>query len=156
MKIRQIQTHEYPVLEQFLYHAIFVPVGTEPPPTAIIFQPDIFVYIKDFGTEHDCGVVAEQDGYIVGAAWTRIIPAFGHIDDRTPELAISILPSHRGQGIGSKMMTLLFELLRERGYSQTSLSVQKANPAVRFYKRLGYRTISYSAEHGDYLMVKDL
>ncbi len=156
MKIRQIKTYEYHVLEEFLYHAIFVPAGTKPLPREIIFQPNIFVYVKDFGGEHDCGVVAEQNEQIVGAAWTRIIPAFGHIDDNTPELAISVLPDRRGQGIGSEMMAHLFELLRKRGYRQTSLSVQKENPAVRFYERLGYRTISYNAEHGDYLMVHDL
>jgi ribosomal protein S18 acetylase RimI-like enzyme len=53
-------------------------------------------------------------------------------------------------------MTHLFELLRERRYRQTSLSVQKENRAARFYERLGYRIIKYVEEHGDYLMIKDL
>ncbi|MDR2886918.1 MAG: GNAT family N-acetyltransferase [Bacteroidales bacterium] len=156
MQVRQIQTRDYPMLEEFLYHAIFVPAGTEPPPREIIFIPEIFIYIKDFGGKDDCGAVAEHNGQIVGAAWTRIIPAYGYIDDRTPELAISILPAWRSQGIGGKLMTHLFDLLRERGYRQTSLSVQKENRAAQFYGRLGYRIIKYVEEHGDYLMVKDL
>jgi ribosomal protein S18 acetylase RimI-like enzyme len=154
MKIRPIAIADYPVLEDFLYHAIFLPVGVEPLPRAVIFTPEIHVYIKDFGGKDDCGVVAEQDGQIIGAAWTRIIPAYGHVDDETPELAISLLPAWRGQGIGSQLMTALFALLRERRYRQTSLSVQKENPAVRFYKRLGYTIIDENTE--DYLMIKHL
>jgi ribosomal protein S18 acetylase RimI-like enzyme len=73
----------------------------------------------------------------VGAAWTRIIQAYGHIDDETPELAISVLPEYRGRGIGAMLMTRLFELLRERGYKRTSLSVQQENTAVKFYRKLG-------------------
>ena len=157
--IRPILSSEYSVLEDFLYYSIFLPAGAEPLPRDIIFDPKIFVYIKDFGGKNDCGVVAEQDGKIVGAAWTRIILAYGNIDDKTPELAISVLPNWRGQGIGSKLMKSLFKLLHERGYQQTSLSVQKNNPAVRFYERLGYKIIGEKTDHAnheDYLMKKNL
>jgi len=159
LKIRQIQTAEYPVLENFLYNAIFVPPDAEPVPREIIYEPEIFIYVKDFGGKDDCAVVAEQDGQLIGAAWTRIIPAYGHIDNKTPELAISVLPNFRGKGIGSKIMHGLFDLLRERGYKQTSLSVQKDNPAVRFYERLGYEITSERldhANHEDFLMMKYL
>jgi len=154
LKIRQIEVSEYPVLEEFVYHALFLPSGVKPPPREVIYEPNIYVYINDFGGKDDCGVVAEQDGKIIGAAWTRIIPAYGHIDDKTPELAISVLPNCRGQKIGSKMMEHLFELLWKRGYKQTSLSVQKENAAVRFYKRLGYTIVEEKTE--DFLMIKEL
>ena len=155
-KIRPIQSDEYPILEDFLYHAIFVPKGEKLPPREVIFEPKIFIYIKDFGGENDCGVVAELEGKIVGAAWTRIIPAYGNIDKKTPELAISVLPKWRGHGIGSQMMKKLFELLHRHGYERTSLSVQKNNPAVRFYQRLGYKIATERTNHGDYLMIKTL
>jgi ribosomal protein S18 acetylase RimI-like enzyme len=118
-KIRQIVKEDYPILEEFLYYSIFLPPGIKYEPRNIIFKPEIFVYIKDFGGEGDCGIVAEQNGTIIGAAWARIIPAYGHIDNDTPELAISVLPSFRGQGIGNSMMHSLFDLLRKRGYSQS-------------------------------------
>ena len=159
LKIRQILKHEYSILEDFLYYSIFLPNGVEPLPREIIFEPEIIIYIKNFGEKDDCGIVAEQDGLIVGSAWTRIISAYGHIDDNTPELAISVLPNWRGQGIGSKMMKNLFELLCERGYKRTSLSVQKDNPAVRFYKRLGYEITNERVDHAnneDFLMIKYL
>ena len=159
-KIRAMTEADYPVLREFLYQAIFIPKWVEPPPREIINEPEIFIYIKDFGGQAgDVGVVAEQDGQIIGAAWTRIIGAYGHLDNDTPELAISLFPEFRGYGIGTKLMTRLFKELRGHGYKRTSLSVQKDNPAVRFYQRLGYKITGEKldhAEHEDYLMVKDL
>jgi len=157
--IREIHKDEYHLLEDFLYNAIYLPPGTELPERKIIYEPEIFVYVKDFGGKDDCGVVAEKDGEIVGAAWTRIIPAYGNIDADTPELAISILPEYRGQSIGTDLMIFLFRLLCERGYKRTSLSVQKDNPAVRFYERLGYEITDEKLDHAgheDYIMVKQL
>jgi len=159
-KIRGIQESEYGWLTEFLYQAIFIPEGMELPPREIINDPEIFIYIKDFGKQDgDLGVVAEKNGQIVGAAWARIIPAFGHINNETPELAISILPEFRSVGIGTKLMRKLFATLRANGYQRTSLSVQKDNPAVRFYKRLGYEITDEKkdhAGHGDYIMIKEL
>jgi len=155
MKLRDINKADYSLLEDFLYYAIFLPKGATLPPREIIFQPDIYIYIKDFGGKDDCGVVAESDGKIVAMAWTRIIAGYGHIDNDTPELAISLLPEFKRKGIGTKLMEYLFELLRKRGYKQTSLSVHKENPAVKFYERLGYKIIDHT-KHEDYLMMKEL
>ena len=159
IQVNEITSAEYPLLEKFLYNAIFLPPSVEPPPHEIVFEPEIHIYIKDFGCKDDCGVVAEQEGKIIGAAWTRIIPAYGHIDNDTPELSISVLPDYRGQGVGTMMMTRLFDLLHEHGYKRTSLSVQKDNPAVRFYQRLGYEIAGEKLDHvghEDYIMVKEL
>ena len=157
--IREMEKADYPVLEDFLYHAIYMPPGEALPPRELIFDPEIFIYIKDFGGKDDAAVVAERDGTVIGAAWTRIIPAYGHVDENTPELSISLLPNYRGQGIGTRLMTALFDLLRKRGYRQTSLSVQKNNPAVNFYLKLGYEITGEKRDHAnneDYLMVKSL
>jgi len=51
-------------------------------------------------------------------------------------------------------MEKLFEFLSERGYKQASLAIQKGNPAVDFYLRLGYKIIKEKSE--EYLMVKKL
>jgi len=157
--IRNILKSEYSILEDFLYHAIFIPPGEEYPPREIIFEPEIYIYVKDFGKANDFGAVAEANGKIVGAAWARIIPAYGNIDENTPELAISVLPEYRGRSIGTSLMTHLFGLLRESGYKRTSLSVQQNNPAVRFYQRLGYKITDEKLDHAgheDYIMVKEL
>jgi len=153
--VREITASDCPHLEDFIYHAIFLPPGAKPPPREIVHNPDVFIYIDGFGNKPgDCGVIAEVDGKPIGAAWTRIIPAYGHIDGKTPELAASILPEYRGQGIGTRLMTRLFAMLREREYLRTSLAVQRENAAVRFYKRLGYETVRETGE--EFIMLKDL
>jgi len=159
-KVREMCVSDYEFLPEFLYQALYIPEGEEWPSRDIINDPNIFIYIKDFGTQPgDLGVVAERNGQIIGAAWTRIIPAYGHINKNTPELAISVLPEFRSHGIGSKLMRKLFDSLRKNGYKQTSLSVQKDNPAVRFYQRLGYTMSGERLDHAgheDYLMIKEL
>lgn len=159
-KVRVIQKSDYECLNEFLYQAIFIPEGGAIPPRDIINDPEILIYIKDFGDAiGDLGVVAEQDNQIIGAAWVRIISAYGYVDSNTPELAISILPEFRGYGIGTKLMHTLFKVLKENGYEQTSLSVQKNNPAASFYQRLGYKIVDEKIDHvgqEDYLMMKTL
>ena len=154
LTIRRIGNSELSLLEIFLYHAIFVPQGALPFPRDEIYKPHCYIYIDGFGDKPgDYGVVAESDGKPVGAAWVRIIPAFGHVDNETPELATSVLREYRNQGIGTTLMTSLFQILAENGYTQTSLAVQRENSAVRFYQRL-YKTIRESDE--EYIMLKDL
>ena len=47
--IREILEEEYGLLETFLYEAIFVPEGMAVPPESIIKQPELQVYLTDFG-----------------------------------------------------------------------------------------------------------
>ncbi|HSR05338.1 MAG TPA: DUF3781 domain-containing protein, partial [Proteiniclasticum sp.] len=76
-KIRVMKTSDYVCLREFLYQSIFIPEGVKPPSRSIINDPQIIVYIKNFGAQPgDYGVVAEQSGQVVGAAWTRIISAY--------------------------------------------------------------------------------
>ena len=152
VKIRDIAPHEYDILDEFLYHAIYLPQGVKPLPRIIIYVSEIYIYAQDFGKQKgDHGVVAVYNDKIIGVAWTRIITAFGHVDNDTPELAISILPEYRGKGIGTKLMKKLFEVLGENGYKKTSLSVQKDNPAVGLYLKLGYEVVE-DRIGGDYIM----
>ncbi len=83
-KIRKIAEDEYSLIENFLYEAIFVPKGTPAPPRSIISQPELQVYIANFGKKKDdIGFVAEVGGKTVGAVWVRIMNDYGHIDDDT-------------------------------------------------------------------------
>ena len=152
--IREIRPEERGLLREFLYQAIYLPKGMEPPPRSMIDLPELHVYIADFGTQPgDHCMVAEAEGKVVGAAWCRIMEDYGHIDNDTPSLAISLLPEYRGQGTGTQLLNGLLLLLRENGYRQVSLSVQKENPALRLYQRMGFRIV---AEKGtEYLMIWD-
>ena len=152
--IRKIRPEEHDLLREFLYHAIYLPQGVEPPSRSVIDLPELQVYIADFGTRPgDHCIVAEAAGKVVGAAWCRIMEDYGHIDNDTPSLAISLLPKYRRQEIGTQMLNGLLLLLRENGYRRASLSVQKENPALRLYRRTGFHIV---AEKGtEYLMLWD-
>ncbi len=69
----------------------------------------------------DYCIVAEDDGRVVGAVWTRIMNDYGHVNDETPSFAISLYKEYRGQGIGTRMMNEMLALLKEKGYKQASL-----------------------------------
>jgi ribosomal protein S18 acetylase RimI-like enzyme len=150
-KIRPIKPDEIDVLEDFLYEAIFQPDVSNLAPKTIIEKPELQVYIKDFGKPDDNCLVAVCDGKIVGAVWTRIIDGFGNVDEKTPEFAISLYPEYRGRGIGTNLMREMLELLRGKGYMQTSLAVQKENYAVKMYKAVGFEITKELSE--EYLMV---
>ena len=145
--IRQIRQDETPLLNHFLYEAIFIPEGVAAPPQSIIENDDLQVYVRNFGHEPDdrC-LVAECDGKIVGAVWTRIMHDYGHISDDTPSLAISLYKEYRNQGIGTELLERMIALLRDDGYSQVSLSVQKANYAVGMYRKAGFEVLQENDE----------
>lgn len=154
-KIRPIKESEYHILEDFLYEAIFIPEGVEPPPREIIDHPDLQVYIKDFGREkQDICFVAEADNKIVGAVWVRDMKDYGHIEDGVPSFAISLYKEYRNLGIGTQLMKTMLTELRDRGCKKTSLAVQKANYAVRMYKAVGFEVVGENDE--EYIMVCDL
>lgn len=152
--IREISESEYSVLEDFLYEAIFIPEGVEAPPREIIYKPELQVYIKSFGTQNDdyC-LVAEVDNKIVGAVWVRIMNDYGHIDDQTPSLAISIYKDFRNNGIGTALMKNMLALLKNQGYKRASLAVQKQNYAVKMYKNVGFKIVGENDE--EYIMICD-
>ena len=152
MIIRQLKDEEKHILKDFTYEAIFIPEGVTPPPKDIVEQPELRVYYDDFGSgKADNCLVAEVEGKVVGACWTRIMPDYGHVDENTPSFAISLYNDYRNQGIGTELMKSMLELLREQGYKKASLSVKKDNYAVRLYRKVGFEIIDENEE--EYIMV---
>ena len=153
--IRKIEEKEYILLEDFIYEAIFIPEGVSPPPKSIINQPDLQVYIKDFGKEKDdiC-FVAETNSKIIGAVWVRDMNDYGHIEDGVPSFAISLYKPYRNFGIGTELMTTMISELRQRGYKKASLAVQKENYAVKMYRKVGFEVIRETEE--EFIMVCNL
>lgn len=140
--IRKMSVEEYSLLNDFLYEAIFLPDGAVPPPKNIIASPELQIYVDHFGRlKDDFALAAEVEGKIVGAVWVRIMNDYGHIDDETPSLAISLYKEYRGKGIGTAMMKEMLSLLKTHGYKCVSLSVQKANYAAKMYRKIGFEII---------------
>ena len=91
-------------------------------------------------------LVAEVGDKIVGAIWSRIMNDYGHIADDVPSIAISLYKEYRNLGIGTGLLRQMLELLKADGYKSVSLSVQKANYAMRMYQKAGFRILSDDAE----------
>lgn len=79
---------------------------------------------------------------------------YGHVDDETPSCAVSLYNEYRGQGIGSQLMMKMLDLLRQQSYKKVSLSVQKANYAVKMYEKSGFKTVDENEK--EYIMAAEL
>lgn len=73
-----------------------------------------------------------------------------HKVDEIRIMDIALLPDHRGHGIGS---TLLNEILKkgEAANLPVSIHVERMNPALRLYERLGFRL---REDKGVYLLLE--
>lgn len=153
--IRPLRQDEASLLKDFLYEAIFIPEGMEAPSKDVVNLPELKLYIEHFGTKKDdfC-LVADCEGKVIGAVWVRIMNDYGHIDNQTPSLSISLYREYRNKGIGSHLMNEMLALLKDKGYNRVSLSVQKANYAVNMYLKLGFKIIKETLE--EFLMVNEL
>ena len=153
--IREMRSEEYCLLSDFLYEAIYIPEGIEPPPKSVIECPELQEYIVEFGNrKHDKALVAEIQGNVVGAIWVRIMNDYGHIDNDTPSLAMSVCPQYRGLGIGTSLLKQLLQVERLAGYSKISLSVQKSNYAVKMYEKVGFTVVNENSE--EFIMIVNL
>ncbi len=142
-RIREIKPSETYLLKDFLYEAIYQRDEENLLPKDIINKPELRVFIEGFGKPDDCCLVADIDGKVVGAVWTRIlsgeVKGYGNLDEDTPEFAISLYKEYRNMGIGTALMRRMLELLKERGYKRASLAVQKIIMLLECIKRLDLR-----------------
>lgn len=76
---------------------------------------------------------------------------YGHIDNTTPSLAMSVFKEYRGLGVGTALLEELIATLKSKGYSRISLSVQKDNYAVKMYQQVGFTILKEVDE--EYIMV---
>lgn len=153
--IREMRTDEYPLLDDFLYQAIYQPDKTNLAPKSIINNSELQVYIKGFGTQKDdhC-FCAEVDNKVVGAVWVRNINGYGSIDNVTVEFAISVFDEYQKMGIGTALMNRMLEHLKELNYPKASLAVQKGNYAVRMYQKVGFEIACENEQ--EYIMIHRL
>lgn len=153
MIYRPLDTSEYYHLPNFLFQAIYVPENSPKLSRSIIDIPEISIYIDNFGKQPgDRAIVAEDKGKIVGILWGRKFQfpnvGYGYISDDIPEISISILPEYRNQGIGTQLLKNIMTIYEN---TTLSLSVDKKNPAIRLYQRVGF--IIHS-DKGDSVIMK--
>lgn len=106
------------------------------------FQAQRFHYRTHFA---DCAFdVIEQRGVPVGRLYLQARARYLHVID------IALLPDWRGKGIGTAILAALTATARSSGKG-IDMFVEKFNPALRLYRRLGFTDI---ADHGVYLEIE--
>jgi GNAT superfamily N-acetyltransferase len=135
MVIRRGGRQDVRFLRDMLHHAYYWrerEPGEGPGPVAL--------YVKGWGRPGDTALIAVEDGFPVGAAWYRLFrrdqPGYGFVDEETPELAIAVVPSRRGRGIGDALLNALYERAKAAGYRTVSLAAERGNaPLVSYYEQ---------------------
>lgn len=84
------------------------------------------------------------DGRAIGRLYVH------RIRDEIQIMDISLLPQYRGQGIGTRLLNGILEEGTESN-CPVSLYVERFNPAMHLYERLGFCQVS---EQGVYLFMK--
>ncbi len=142
LEIRKILPSEVSFLDEMLYQAIFIPEGVRNLPKEIIYRPELYCYISDFGREGDICIVAEFDGKLIGAAWSRLFSAdskgYGWVNENTPELSMAVLEKYRNRGVGYQLLKAITNEIKTQGFESVSLSVDLVNYAYPFYKKFEF------------------
>ena len=143
MVIRRGGPQDTRFLRDMLHHAYYWrerEPGEGPGPVAL--------YVKGWGRPGDTALIAIDEGFPVGAAWYRLFrrdqPGYGFVDEETPELAIAVVPSRRGRGIGDALLKELYARAKADGYRAVSLAAERDNePLVAYYERKhGFERVS--------------
>ena len=140
--IRRGGVQDLRFLRDMLHHAYY---WRERVPGSLVSR-----YVRGWGRPGDTAVIALDGGFPVGAAWFRVFnadePGYGFVDERTPELAIAVVPSQRGKGVGEQLLLALIDRAREAGYTSLSLSVEPGNPARKLYERHGFEVVDEGSD----------
>ena len=88
-------------------------------------------------TERDRFFVAVHSGRIVGYTVVTITGRAAHL------VSLAVHPLHRGQGIGTSLLSAVAKELTLSTVTQVYLEVRKGNlDAISFYKRMGFEETS--------------
>jgi len=144
--IRLITQDDIPFLWDMLYHAAHMSEDGITTSDSAINDPHLNIYVKEWGRYGDFGLISYDSKNLskFGAAWLRLITDdkshYGYYDDKTPELAIAVLPELIGQGIGSTLLSSLIDKVKTK-VPAIILTVRSNNQAKNLYERQGFVVI---------------
>lgn len=108
-------------------------------------DPSFAPYTSGWGRPGDGGLVAEEDGRVVGILWWRLFsaddPGYGFVDAHTPELGLAVLPAHRGRGLGRRLLRAALD-----AHPRLSLNVEHGNGAIALYRAEGFVPVGPSPD----------
>ena len=88
--------------------------------------------------------ILEREGEPVGRLY------LDRRDDEHRLIDIALLPEHRGQGLGKRLMDGILEDARAAG-KKVRIHVERFNPALRLYHRLGFQKVE---DQGPYFLME--
>jgi ribosomal protein S18 acetylase RimI-like enzyme len=88
--------------------------------------------------------VIQLDGVPIGRLYVA------RWDEEVRVIDIALLPEHRGNGLGTQLLCGLLAEAADEG-KRVSIHVEKHNPALRLYERLGFEPV---ADAGVYLLME--
>jgi len=161
-KLRRAEPGDGEFIFLMMYEAVFWDkAGADRPPVEEMFNQDEILprYTAEWGRKGDEGVIAEEDGRPVGAAWFRFYtaaePAYGFVAEDIPEIAIGLLREARGRGTGTALLKALLDRAKDLSYRTVCLSAYRDNPAMGLYEKFGFERLELDDE-GYWTMKKDL
>jgi RimJ/RimL family protein N-acetyltransferase len=81
--------------------------------------------------------VAVDDAQVVG--WADVFPAWAQAVAHCGSLGMGVLPSHRGQGLGKRLLQACIDKAWRKGLTRIELEARSDNEAaIRLYERLGF------------------
>lgn len=100
--------------------------------------------------------VLEKSTYIVCTYDGDILVGFGRIlEDGIMCMFydIGVHPDYRGKGIGTRIMEMLIDNVRDKGYASIGLFAWKENPDnISFYEKFGFEKASEGMELKKYMI----
>jgi phosphinothricin acetyltransferase len=115
------------------------------------YEPYSVEAMLEWMQTHECVLVAERDGQVVGLA------TFGPFRDTTKwpgyrftvENTVQVREDHFGTGVGRVLMRALIKEAKGRGKHSMIAAVDGANEAsIRFHERLGFVEVARLPEVG--------
>jgi GNAT superfamily N-acetyltransferase len=132
----------------------------------IISDEQISFMLKDMYSEKSLNEQISSGIEFILAERENIPVAFAGFSLAEPGIyklhKLYVLPSEQGSGTGRKLILHISDFAREQGAKILELNVNRGNPALEFYKKIGfdiYRTVDISFHNfvlNDYVMRKNL
>ena len=142
LAFRPLRARDQAQLWEWLHIALWDPPPAGLRPREVLRHPHVRIYAEQWGRPSDVGVVAQVGGRDVGACWLRLLPegvGLASVDAATPQLGIALEQAYRRKGYGERLLRAALDAAHEAGYTQVSLTVHPANPAIALYERCGFR-----------------